>query len=675
MPSQDVVPSLPGRLPLRQPTSVSAGTPTAAVKPGSLTFFDLPQAVRNKIYDRVFHDDAPDEPMLDDRTGPYVPNDQLSLLCVSRRVYEEASAILYETVYLGSSVPDACDYLEFIGPERIRQIRNLILYYQCLGDCRTEDGHLRELNWRPVFDILQESWACLCHVKVHFDWDRVRWHRLGNFENQGPPDYLADACELFWNEEKDTFWRGLRTLTTARDIEFVDHVPEYFIYHHARELGWQIQGVVAGDYRNPGFPNTDFRGMLVNPRYPHQFDWTIHVHKLIEKDIDVSGLTYDPEDDSWRDPPTRAVNRPKIHLLDLPGEIRETIYDYACEWMDRAFWPDRPKRWNAGVDLLCTCKQIAHEALPSVYRNFRINGDSALDAVHRLNTRISHLLRLELHFTCFCPSKSGSYRVWGKEDYAKIKTISNRERHNRILRSEFTDREEEDRNPFQHYMDMWSGAMAVIQAQPGLREIEVTFSSCCRYHAEWSGGGAAPYQSCCLRLENNFLDLLMGCRQLEKLALIGDVPPSLALRMQQSSTTLTTEWISAEMSDFIKLTEKDRAERESQVHAMVPAQRRPYPQMPYPTPDSLTHFVLVNQCSSQRRWSRHMVPKENRVKDEREKEAEEKKAREKAALVRDGWEREDMRPITDEFLGKCWEDLRVLDYENHSKLQAGYDVV
>jgi hypothetical protein len=532
------------------------------------------------------------------------------------------------------------------------------------------DGHLRELNWSPVFDILKESWACVRHVQVHFGWDQVRWHTRWNCANDEPLDYLTDACGLFWNEKKDSFWRGLRTLIMAQDIEFVDYVGEYFVYHHARQLGWQTQGVLWGDYRDSRRLNTEFLGMLVNPRYPHQFDWMIHVHKLIEQGIDVSGLTYDPDDDSWRDPPTGPVTRPKKHLLNLPPEVRQIIYDYACEWMDRAFWPDRPNRWNAGVDLLCTCKQIAREALPSVYRNFRINGDSALDAVHHLGTRISHIRRLELHFTCFCPCNTGRYSTWGMGDYAKIKTIANR--HNLSSRSEFMNRGEEDRIPFQRYMEMWSGAMAVIQAQPDLNEMEVTFSSCCRYYAEWFEGDDGPYQSLCLKLENRFLDLLMGCRQLDKLALIGDVPPSLALRIQQTFTTpLTTEWISAEMSDFIKLTEKDRVERESQAHPTVPVQRRPYPQMPYPTPDPLTHFVLVDQCSNKSRWVRSMASKKNRETDAREEEAGEKKAREKEALVRDGWEREDMRPVTDEFCGKGLDDLRVLDYHNQGS--KGYD--
>ncbi|KAK4151010.1 hypothetical protein C8A00DRAFT_36356 [Chaetomidium leptoderma] len=621
------------------------------------TFFDLPRAVRDTIYSYALHSEAPHRfNTWNNHTDPYVPYKHIGLLCASQCVYEEASAVLYETVHLGSNALKALAYLKYIGPDRIRQIRNLAVSYQCVGSCQTTYDRTQGLDWGPVFGLLWDSWACVRHVEVDFDMNCVQWNTIYNAH--GDETEVGEACELLWGEEDDSFWCGLRSFTMAKEINLGYSVPEYFIHHHARELCWRMEGGVSGDYRDGAWPNSEFHGSLINPQYPHQFDWLLHVHKRISQGIDVSGMTYDANDDSWRDTddtitaatctqaPGQANNtklvvaRSKKSLLDLPFEIRHAIYDYASEWLERAHWPEHPKRWNSGVDLLCTCKQIAREALPSVYRNFRLDGCSALDALTRLGPKVSLLRRLELHFTCFCPCDQDGMR-------RKIsnRTIYAQELEHNMASSDTANFMYPKKEVIQRYMNMWSEAMARIQHQPRIKELEVTFASCCRYKPRRYGAGwtweiTAISKSRCLALETHFLDLLTSCRQLEKLSLIGDVPPSLATRMQQASVSLTTKWISLYMSAFITVTEAERAAWDSEAHVLTEWENtRPYPQTPYPTPDPITHFVLVNERSNKARWRQH---------------------------VGLGDEEKEMRLVQGELSTRDWKNTRdLLDYNNH----------
>ena len=101
----------------------------------SLTVFDLPRAIRDRIYHHALHDDAPETFRWDGRTPPHVSLSNLGLLRVCRRVYREASAILYATVHLGSDASLAKTYLRFLTPRRVQQIRNLTIFYECCRVC------------------------------------------------------------------------------------------------------------------------------------------------------------------------------------------------------------------------------------------------------------------------------------------------------------------------------------------------------------------------------------------------------------------------------------------------------------------------------------------------------------------------------------------------------------
>jgi len=579
-------------------------TPTseAGDKARGLTLFDLPRRARDKIYHHVLHDDAREDPWSNEVATTYVPNAQLGLLCASRRVYEEASAIMYSTVRLGSFAPKAAEYLMFIGPERVRQIRTLVLSYQCRQGCRASNGFSDSLNWAPVFDLLYQAWACVRRVEVHFEKCNNRWKRshFVDYSTRSQPR-LAGDCRLMREVEKDTFFSGLRSFVLAERIEFVHLVPEFFVYRLARDLDWKMEGTVLGDYRDSRQPNTEYRGAVVNPKFPLHFHRALNVHQLIEHGFDVSRLASIWEHYHWGDPSATSLLAPgtprrKKHLLDLPPELRQRIYEFACQWEERAYWPDRPRRWNSGAGLLQTCKLLSREALPAVYRDFRIYGCSAADTLNRLGLRVSHIQRLELHFSCFCPSDLDMDGV--------TRTILGRE----VGRLGFAGWH--GALPVcsvlcARYQDMWHEAMIRLQAQPKLKEIEVTFASCCRYKPRLYGQDMVDEAiirrgAHCCALEDHFLNRLARCHHIERLDLVGDVPPSFALRMSRrvaSGPRLRLKWISSPMRVFLNQAETERRQWETNALATEDLWKRSkptwYPDTPYPTTNPATHFVLV----------------------------------------------------------------------------------
>jgi hypothetical protein len=84
-------------------------SPQPIAEDKNLTIFDLPISIRNQIYDLVFYG-IDRQKLLNEKemlwteksVGPGVPVDYLGLLRASRRIYSDASAILYKTLDLGS---------------------------------------------------------------------------------------------------------------------------------------------------------------------------------------------------------------------------------------------------------------------------------------------------------------------------------------------------------------------------------------------------------------------------------------------------------------------------------------------------------------------------------------------------------------------------------------------
>lgn len=172
------------------------GAATRAVTSAKqITILDLPRNIRDCIYRYVLHGDLPIKPDWDPSVAPYVPQQNFGLLYASRQIYEEASAMLYATVDVGSNAITAWKYLDFIGEARIQQIQNLSLHYYCQGRCRSSQLYdIDSLNWMPVFELLHFSGAGIRLVDVHF------WPCMSSYRSE---NYLETECRLAWDAEID----------------------------------------------------------------------------------------------------------------------------------------------------------------------------------------------------------------------------------------------------------------------------------------------------------------------------------------------------------------------------------------------------------------------------------------------------------------------------------------
>ena len=569
------------------------------------SFHNLPEGTRKLILSHALFDDAPDESRFDDFSAPFHPD--VALLTVSRCVHDEALPIIYHTLHLGGDASRALKYLAFVGSGRVRKFtRQLKINYQCQQVCRFRHGSV--INWLPVFEFLWHNWASLERVYIDFQpcWDKEIYC------------FPHNKCELTWNEEEDQFWCGLKWLTMPQEIVFQDKVPEYFAHRHAKELGWKMSGEVFGNYLDTRNSHTHFRGKLVNPEYPGEYNWHLHIHDLINSNIDVADFVYNPDDQAWKNlqssttslkeveeaPHTQLAQMQapaRLHFLALPNEIRLKILEMACdEWIYKPHWPVEAHRWNAGEGLLFTCKQIRNET-PSLFRRFRIYGGSPLDELKKLGSNIAHVRTLEIHFSCFCPP------FCPNGDIEHIDTIASRCNAQTLPWEYSPDAYSSQSRIVQLYLHMWTEAMKTIQAQPRIEHIEVTFSSCCRYFTSpedrWERAMYTVPEDC-MTLENRFLLLLNMCRQIKSFSFVGDVPPSLAFRVAElgPKEALVLKWVSQEMASFIEQIERDRTEWEGSVPSFrghqemdeKPRQKGPaYPRTEYPTKNPVTHFVVV----------------------------------------------------------------------------------
>ena len=107
----------------------------------------------------------------------------------------------------------------------------------------------------------------------------------------------------------------------------------------------------------------------------------------------------------------------------------------------------------------------------------------------------------------------------------------------------------------------------------------------------------APQRGC-RALEDHFLDLLAGCRHVNRLVLVGDVPPSFPVRVSRRSigVSLRLAWINPQMWDFMERAEEERDEGKS----------APYPDTFYWETDPATQFILTANETANARWDQHM---------------------------------------------------------------------
>ncbi|KAK3294398.1 uncharacterized protein B0H64DRAFT_463246, partial [Chaetomium fimeti] len=162
------------------------------------------------------------------------------------------------------------------------------------------------------------------------------------------------------------------------------------------------------------------------------------------------------------------------------------------------------------------------------------------------------------------------------------------------------------------YKNEWTETMNRIKSQPNIREVSTTFISCCRRPAtneNWMPYArtrtpmADNWKSCCLDLEGHFTSLLATCRNVDTVTLRGNVPPSLALRLEHPDTGLglPVQAVSKEMAAFIKGAEKETAERDPADPSW--AKKTPYPPLRYhPAKTPPPHFVLGRTRPATATW-------------------------------------------------------------------------
>ncbi len=617
--------SVPGR---SSPSSV----PSSDERRRPVTFLGLPLEIRNRIYEHAMFRNWIEDSEWGGQSKPGVPEENLRLLCVSRQVYAEAIEVLHGTMFLGGNAALACEYLDWQSPWRIRKVRKLILSYECYQDCIFRMQNAAAINWEPIFNRLWQCWACPREVQVYHLYCHMRWEKW-NVEFEGR-NRLEGACKTRWDEKTDKFWKFLKKLRTVEKMVFMDRCPGYFVHQIARDNWWQEWRKRPIDDDCP-----NFQGTLINPTFPGEFDWTLHVHRLIEEGVDVDWMEYDPDDDSWRTPeadpandadPTNDAERtmvvakpnsakpksakPKLTFFDLPPEVRRKIFDYACVLVEMEYWPYEPKRWHAGTEIIMASKRVYAEAIPSMYRTLRVYGYDNIQPLARLGAqgRLAHARRLQLYFSCYCNNE------WDREGLRRTlspeKRLSDKELE-RDLREWGTLPHPVDAERHRRTLKMWREAFAVLSAEPcrsNIRDFDITMYSCqrCRRDQE-THFHLSPAE--CAELERQFLEGLVSLRpQMQHLRLAGDIPPSLPVRLftePLGGVRMDLKWIDEKIRTFMLHSLKawraecrpTRGSREAREYGEVWLNPVPHPN-PYCDADPPAKFVLQANTTATGRW-------------------------------------------------------------------------
>lgn len=542
-------------------------------------FLGIPRHIREKIYRLVFGSGPKHRSEYIDRMGPHVPIKDLGLLRVSRMVYKEAIAVLYELVDLGADPELALNYVQFVLPKHGKRIQSVTIYNFCQGCRKSFTGSIyAPCNWHPVLKVLAATAAPISRVNIAFD--ACEYGRSYN----GRP---LDTCHLKWDPDHALFWDQLTALSFTDQICFIDVCPEYFVIRLARNLGWDMKGArSSGGY---GCPISRFKGSLVNPEPA--------AYRVLKLDM-VRCRTNDP---LW------VVT--VCPLLRLPVEIRHWIYKYAMKWEYRAFWPIAPATFNQGIGLLSSCRQIANEAKPFLYHSLTIHGGSPLRDLETFKSNIVFTRRFNIQFSCFCAWDGGL------------------EHRNHTLFDEWTREISQPGHALsvhQTIQDQWTEALKRIQSLEANVDVGVMFQSCCRNDKPIIGDTSNNI-SACIYLENHFIDdLLATCHHsnVQQIALWGNVPPSFAMRLltpssrfDQRAAPLYLHAISKAMRNYIGRVEDEWDTWISKKMAREPPpvtwrHRIPFPNIvQYPIESSFApHFVFVKKGTAQDLWVQNVMP-------------------------------------------------------------------
>ncbi|KAK3312417.1 hypothetical protein B0H66DRAFT_538705 [Apodospora peruviana] len=263
---------------------------------------------------------------------------------------------------------------------------------------------------------------------------------------------------------------------------------------------------------------------------------------------------------------------PAVNFFSLPLEIREKIYELACEeitvhdWNNNGDYHRYLSRYlSAGRGLLCTSKQMTAEAAPFMWRTVKIYPgfpDVCLNPHRRDYATIKrNARRAEIFFACFC-----SYHLPDLPD-----TL-----HNAMY--ETTGSLFPEYHWLKRWEEKWAAALYQLHELPGLKQLTVTFGSCLRCHLpprdkeheQHAFVDEPPYgrqdvyyneellghSAFCVGLERSFLDWFIPCMHVDKLTLRGDVPPSIMFRLMSpqgdDGFKLKLHYMSSGLARFIE---------------------------------------------------------------------------------------------------------------------------
>lgn len=297
------------------------------------------------------------------------------LLYASRQTYAELSAAIFQNVALGSEPVPALRFLESIGDWRIPQ---LALDCKCWD---SRDGTPQD-DWNPVLDYLESRGARFRTVKIDNDhcWNTV-------CVTLPPPAMQYPTCNTQC-EADSSFWATLARLgpMTTEKFTLGSEMTEYLVHRFGLRLGWPRALVGFRPYVAFGSqPKLE----ITNPKF---------LNKTTSNAVTRRGRKRQPR-------------RPKqtIFFWHIPVEIRQQIYDHA--FRARVLlqeWPVYPRCINLGVGLLSTCKQIAAEARPLLYRDIDIIHISPAQADAELELFRDYMpwvRSVTLHFTSNDPAR------------------------------------------------------------------------------------------------------------------------------------------------------------------------------------------------------------------------------------------------------------------------------
>jgi len=144
----------------------------------------------------------------------------------------------------------------------------------------------------------------------------------------------------------------------------------------------------------------------------------------------------------------------KSTLLGCPLEIRERIYEFAC---DEVIGIKSDNYINPGRSLLLVSRQIHNESKPFIYRTLTIDGRESMPCLTKLlssSNRWDYTRRLDIRFTCYCnmPTEDPDWEV----------------------------RDFPDTQKYFFQRDQWSTVLTAVENFPSVEELCITFDTCCR---------------------------------------------------------------------------------------------------------------------------------------------------------------------------------------------------